>query len=57
MGILAPAADERVRNVSIDDDTLSVSLIDGRTITANMQAFLVPQLKYSLKKPSFIHAH
>ncbi|MEX2316933.1 MAG: DUF2442 domain-containing protein [Pirellulales bacterium] len=32
MGILATAADERVNGVAIDDDTLSVSLMDGRTI-------------------------
>lgn len=33
MGILAPAADERVKDVSFTDDTLSVDLMDGRTIT------------------------
>lgn len=32
MGILATAADERVNGVEINDDTLSVSLMDGRTI-------------------------
>jgi hypothetical protein len=32
MGILAPTADERVANVKVTKDTLSVSLIDGRTI-------------------------
>ena len=32
MGILAPAADERVKDVRITDDTLSVDLMDGRTI-------------------------
>ena len=33
MGILALAADERVANVEVSEDTLSVSLMDGRTIT------------------------
>ena len=33
MGILAPNADERVKDVRIADDTLSVDLMDGRTIT------------------------
>ena len=33
MGILATAADERVADVSFDQDTLSVRLKDGRTIS------------------------
>jgi len=33
MGILALAADERVKNVYFTEDTLSVDLMDGRTIT------------------------
>ncbi len=33
MGILAVAADERVVDVSFDQDTLSVRLKDGRTIS------------------------
>ncbi|MDQ3864207.1 MAG: DUF2442 domain-containing protein [Actinomycetota bacterium] len=33
MGILAPAADERVKNVEFTDDALSVALMDGRTIS------------------------
>jgi hypothetical protein len=32
MGILAISADERVKNVRVDDDVLSVDLMDGRTI-------------------------
>lgn len=32
MSSLAPMADERVKNVELTDDTLSVALIDGRTI-------------------------
>ena len=31
MGILAISADERVKNVCISDDALSVDLMDGRT--------------------------
>jgi hypothetical protein len=33
MGILALAADERVAEVEVSEDTLSVRLMDGRTIT------------------------
>jgi hypothetical protein len=33
MGILAQAADERVAGVEFNDDSLSVALKDGRTIT------------------------
>lgn len=33
MGILALAADERVADVEITDDVLSVRLMDGRTIS------------------------
>jgi hypothetical protein len=33
MGILAIRADERVRSVSVDSDSLSVGLMDGRTIS------------------------
>ena len=33
MGILAPSADERVCEVRFDDVTMSVALVDGRTIT------------------------
>ncbi len=33
MGILALAADERVKDVCFTEDTLSVDLMDGRTIT------------------------
>ena len=33
MGIFAATADERVKSVRSDDDTLSVDLMDGRTIT------------------------
>ncbi len=33
MGILAVSADERVKDVTITGDALSVDLMDGRTIT------------------------
>lgn len=33
MGILAPNADERVRDVCVTDDQLIVALADGRTIS------------------------
>ncbi len=33
MGILATNADERIKDVRLDADTLSVDLMDGRTIT------------------------
>ena len=33
MGILALSADERVRDVRISEDTLTVDLMDGRTIS------------------------
>ena len=33
MGILAPTADERVKYLYFTEDTLSVDLMDGRTIT------------------------
>lgn len=32
MGILAPASDERVKDVTFTEETLSVDLMDGRTI-------------------------
>lgn len=34
MGILATAADERVRTVRFDDASIIVDLMDGRTISA-----------------------
>lgn len=33
MGILAIRADERVKNVNFTEDTISVELMDGRTIS------------------------
>jgi len=39
MGILALKADERVAGVSFSEDSLSVSLKDGRTITVPLAWF------------------
>ena len=36
MGILALSADERLRNVRFTKDTMSVDLMDGRTITVTL---------------------
>jgi hypothetical protein len=47
MGILAPNADERVRDVRIEDDALSVALMDGRTISVPLaldRAAIKPRL-------------
>ena len=32
MGILAPSADERVKDVRVTEETITVDLMDGRTI-------------------------
>jgi hypothetical protein len=39
MGILALAADERVKDVIVSEDTLSVSLMDGRIISVPLVWF------------------
>lgn len=39
MDILAPSADERVRDVHLDADTLTVALMDGRTIAVPLAWF------------------
>lgn len=39
MGILALAADERVKEVHFTEDTMSVDLMDGRTITVPLVWF------------------
>jgi hypothetical protein len=36
MGILALTADERERDVRVSEDTLTVDLMDGRTISEPM---------------------
>lgn len=50
MGILALAADERVQEVQFTDDTMSVDLIDGRTIT-------VPWLRSCLLTICYFNYH
>lgn len=39
MGITATRADERVRTVSFSDDTFTVELMDGRSITTPLAWF------------------
>jgi hypothetical protein len=39
MGILALSADERVRDVRVSEDTLTVDLMDGRTISVPLVWF------------------
>lgn len=39
MGILAIRADERVRDVSLSEDTFTVDLMDGRSITTPLAWF------------------
>ena len=43
MSISKPQADERVKNVQIQEDTFSVELMDGRTITVPLVWY--PRLK------------
>jgi hypothetical protein len=40
MGILALGADERVRDVRVSEDTLTVDLMDGRTISIPLRWYL-----------------
>ncbi len=48
MGILALGADERVKDVRFDDETLSVGLMDGRTITVPLLWY--PRLEHATKE-------
>ena len=48
MGILAVAADERVRDVRVSKHTLSVDLRDGRTITVPLSWY--PRLFHATPK-------
>ncbi len=45
MAALEPKSGERVRDVHINDDTISVDLFDGRTITVPLAWF--PQLLHA----------
>ena len=44
MGILAIRADERVKNVSFTEETISVDLMDGRIITVPLTSSLYLRL-------------
>jgi len=48
MGILAPSADERVADVQIADDTLTVRLMDGRSISVPLEWY--PRLAHASAK-------
>lgn len=48
MGILAPNADERVKSVAIEDDTLVVDLMGGRTISVPIAWY--PKLAQGTRK-------
>jgi hypothetical protein len=48
MGILALRADERVANVAFSPDSLSVSLMDGRTISVPLTWY--PKLLHATEK-------
>ena len=48
MGILAPSADERVADVQITEDTLSVRLMDGRSISVPLEWY--PRLAHASAK-------
>lgn len=45
MGILALAADERVKDVHFTEDVMSVDLMDGRTITVPLAWY--PRLRHA----------
>jgi hypothetical protein len=48
MGILSTEADERVKNVRFTSDSLSVDLMDGRTISVPLVWY--PRLCHATKK-------
>ncbi len=48
MGILAPSADERAADVQITEDTLSVRLMDGRSISVPLEWY--PRLAHASAK-------
>ena len=48
MGILALRADERVANVAFSADSLSVSLMDGRTISVPLACY--PKLLHATEE-------
>lgn len=48
MGILDPASDERVKDLRCTEETLSVDLMDGRTITVPLAWY--PRLPHATAK-------
>ena len=48
MGILDPASDERVKDLRCTEETLSVDLMDGRTITVPLAWY--PRLLHATAK-------
>ena len=52
MGILATQADERVKDLHIEDDMLTVNLLDGRIISVLLA--LYPKL-YKAEKEKLLH--
>ena len=52
MGILAPSAGERVKDVHVSEDALSVDLMDGRTIAVPLARF-----RASRPRPAEQRAH
>ena len=46
MGILAPSADERVKSVRSDSDTLSVDLIDGLSTDGLLRNSSAPKSQF-----------
>ena len=48
MGILDPASDERVKDLRFTEETLSVDLMDGRTITVPLAWY--PRLLHATAK-------
>jgi hypothetical protein len=48
MGILALAADERIKDVKFTDDSMSVDLMDGRTISVPLTWY--PRLLSATRK-------
>ncbi len=45
MGILAPSADEHLADLQITEDTLSVRLMDGRSISVSLEWY--PRLAHA----------
>ena len=55
MGILAPSADERVKNARVSEHALSVNLMDGRTIAVPLAWY--PRLSTATADEQRAHWH